>query len=298
MAHPPIVVQENVSSGICLMLAALFWFATLDATVKYLMQSYPLIQVLWARFFIHVVVVLLWMGPHLKDRLRSRKPGYQLLRSLLLFGMTALWFLGLKTTPLATASTILFITPILVTILAWPVLGDFVGLRRWIGVGVGFVGALIVLRPDMGSIDLGLLALLGAATSNGFYQVITRKVRSMDEPLTSLFYSGLVGMLVLSCLVPFDWVMPTLVDGLWFLYAGLTGALSHWCLIRAFRVAPAPVLAPYSYTALVWASLLGYLVFGDVPDKWTMTGAGFIISGGLYIFHRERQIQHGRVQSV
>jgi len=274
------------------MLVALFWFVTLDATAKFLMQSYSLVQVVWARFFIHVLLAMLLMGRRLKEHITSRKPAYQLLRSFLLLLMTALWFLGLKTIPMATASTILFMAPIIVTILAWPVLGDFVGPKRWGGVVIGFIGAMVVIRPDISGVQIGMLAALGAAISNGVYQVLTRKVRTLDSPLTSLFYTGFLGAAVLSFAVPFHWTTPTVADSLLFLYAGFSGAISHLCLIRAFQLAPAPVLAPFSYTSLIWASAIGYLVFGDVPDQWTLIGAGLIIGSGLYIFYRERRLRH------
>lgn len=281
--------RENVAAGIGWMLVTVFWFITLDAIAKYLLQSYPVTQVVWARFFFHLLTALVLMGTSLPRAIRSASPGLQLLRSLLLLATTTLFFLGVRTVPLATASTIMFLSPIFITVLSIPLLGEKVGPRRLMGVLFGFTGAVIVVRPGFDSISAGLLFLLAGSFTNALYQVTTRHVRLYDEPATTLFYTALSGAAVLSFAMPFEWRPPD-AQG-WFLLVsiGITGGIGHLCLIRAFRLAPAAAVAPFTYTGLLWASLLGFSIFGEIPDLWTLLGAALIIGSGLYIFHREQQ---------
>ena len=207
---------------------------------------------------------------------------------------TTLFFLGITTIQLATASTIMFLTPILITILAIPLLGESVGIRRWVGVLVGFSGALVVVRPGTGSIEIGIIFLLAAALSNAFYQITTRKVRTNDHPITSLLYTGLIGTIGTSILVPSYWQWPAIQHIPLFLLLGLVGSISHLCLIKAFRLAPASVVAPFGYTGLVWSIIFGFVLFADLPDRWTVIGASIIITSGLYIFHREQQVSKAK----
>ena len=279
--------------GIAWMLATMFWFVTLDSTAKYLMQSYPVVQVIWARFFFHLVFVAILMGRHLPRQVRSQWPGQQYLRSFFMFATTVLFFSGLHILPLATAATIMFLSPILVTMLSIPLLGEKVGMRRWIGIVIGFAGALVVMRPGTDSLQLGILVVLAAAFTHALYQVSTRKLRSRDGPITTLFYTALVGAAVTSTAVPFYWEPVALSAWPLFVFAGLAGCIGHLCLIRAFRCAPASVVAPFSYSSLLWATLFGFVLFGDLPDSWTLAGAALIIGSGLYIFHREHRLKAG-----
>lgn len=280
--------QENIGRGILWMLATMCLFTAMDALAKYLVQYYALPQVVWARFAFHILWLLLILRGTLRQAIHSAATGLQLLRSACLLLTTLLFFSGLQTTPLATASTIMFLSPIMVTLLAIPLLGEQVGVRRWIGILTGFVGALIVVRPDSSGIELGQFLLIAAAFSNSIYQILTRKVRAIDQPLTTLFYSGLVGALMTSAVVPAYWTVPDVAGWSLFIVVGLLGALSHFCLIRAFRIAPASSVVPFSYSSLLWATLFGFLLFGALPDRWTLLGASIIIGSGLYIFHREQ----------
>jgi drug/metabolite transporter (DMT)-like permease len=205
---------------------------------------------------------------------------------------TILFFLGISTIQLATASTIMFLSPILITILAIPLLGESVGLRRWSSVFVGFCGALVVVRPGVDSFEFGMIFLLIAALTNALYQINTRKVRVYDSPITSLLYTGVFGAILTSLVVPFFWAWPTLEHWCIFLFLGIAGSVSHLCLIRAFRVVPASVVAPFGYTSLVWAVGFGFIIFGELPDRWTVIGAAIIIASGLYIYHRENVIKN------
>jgi len=283
--------QENRSIGILWMLATMFCFISLDAVMKHLLESYSLVQVTWGRFFFATLVAVAACGPRIGTLVVTRAPGLQLSRSLLLMTTTGVFNAGIRTTPLATATTIMFMSPILVTLLSMPLLGEKVGWRRWAGIVLGFAGAIIVVRPwqeGLGGTGSGMLLLLVAALLNANYQILTRKVRH-DDPLTSLLYTAAAGALVTSAMVPWFWVWPTAFDWLLLVLTGVAGGIGHLCLIRAFRQAPASVVAPFTYSSLVWAALFGFAIWGDWPDLWTWSGAAVIIGSGLYIFHRERQ---------
>jgi len=283
---------EHRAAGVLWMLATMFCFISLDTTMKFLLAAYPLVEVSWPRFFFATFFAAAIAGPNLPDALRSRAPILQTARSLILMVTTGVFNAGVKLLPLATATAIMFTTPILVTVLSIPILKEEVGTRRWIGVALGFLGALIVVRPGLGGLGFGALFLVIAALLNANYQILTRKVRIHDQPITSLLYTAATGAIVTSALLPFDWQWPS-ASG-WFLFAlsGLMGCLGHLCLIQAFRRAPASVVAPFSYSSLVWASFYGWFIFAEWPDLWTWVGAALIIGSGLYIFHRERLKHH------
>jgi drug/metabolite transporter (DMT)-like permease len=284
--------HENHAAGILWMLATMFCFISLDAMMKELLLTYSLVQVTWARFFFATLIAALAAGPNLRAVVKTKVPALQLTRSLLLALTTGMFNAGVRLVPLATATTIMFLTPILVTALSVPLLKEHVGLRRWIGVGIGFLGALVVVQPWEGETEMflwGAVLLLVAALLNANYQIITRKVRLYDEPMTSLFYTAMVGAVVTTVIVPWYWQAPTLMDWLLLVSTGLAGGIGHLCLIQAFRHAPASVVAPFSYSSLIWAALFGWLFFAEWPDAGTWLGAALIIGSGLYIFHRESQ---------
>ena len=293
VSRPIRTQDDNVKSGIAWMLLTTLFFVSLDAVAKHLVSSYPVLQVVWARFLLHMILVVLILGPRLRHFARSANPSLQIVRSILLLATTVLFFSGVRLLPLADASAILFISPILLSILAIPFLGEKVGPYRWAAIFVSFLGALVVVRPGVGVMGVGALFLLGCACSNAFYQLITRMLRGTDEARTTLFYTGLAGTVGTSLAVPLVWI--PIAPGDWPLFAamGVFGCLGHFTLIKAFQSAPATVVAPFSYASLIWAILLGFFVFGDLPDLWTLVGATIIATGGLYILHRE-QIQKAK----
>ena len=291
VSRPVAADSENVQAGILWMLLTAACFVALDATAKLLLETYPLIQVVWARFVFHLIVLVLFLGGGLRRIVRSNAPGTQLLRSGLLLVTTFLFFAGVHLVPLAKASAIMFLSPILVTVLSIPLLGERVGPRRWFGVCAGFAGAMVIVRPTLESIEIAALFLLAAALTNACYQITTRRLRVIDEPMTTLFYTAILGAVLLSFLVPFLWMTPSLADwGLMILMGGF-GAVGHLCLIQAFRAAPASAVAPFAYSNLIWATLSGYLLFGNLPDFWTVVGALIIAASGIYILYRERRVK-------
>jgi drug/metabolite transporter (DMT)-like permease len=280
--------QENSVAGIFWMLATMMWFIALDTVAKELLtrSQLPLLQVVWGRFFFHFLIgagaVLIW-----RSQLASKVPFWQIARSALLFLTTVLFNAGLLTTPLATATAIMFLSPIMLTGLSHLVLGEQVGPRRWFGVAAGFLGALIIIRPGTEGFNKGALFLLAAALVNAVYQLATRRVAQSDGPYVSFFFTALIGAILSSFAVPFAWAEPGNVAWLLLVSMGLLGGVGHLFLIFAFDRAPAAVVAPFAYSALIWASIAGYLLFGEVPGSWTVLGALVIAGSGLYIFHRE-----------
>jgi drug/metabolite transporter (DMT)-like permease len=290
MSISSLAPRENIAAGIGWMLATVFCFMTLDALAKYLLQYFPTSQVLWARFFFQMVIAVAVMWPTLPASLRSGNLRLQLIRSVLLLVTTLLFFLGLKTVPLATAASISFLTPIFVTVLSIPLLGEKVGPRRWTGVLIGFAGALVIVRPGIAGISAGMLFLLACSFTNALYQIVTRLIRHHDSAETTFFYTAVAGAAVYSLAAPFDWQPPGGIEWVLLLGLGIAGGLGHYCLIRAFRLAPAAVLSSFAYTGLLWATAFGFAIFGELPDLWTLLGASLIIGSGLYIFHRESRV--------
>lgn len=286
-----IATQERSAPGrgLALMLGATLMFVSLDALAKHLSQSYPVLQIVWARYAALAVLLAFYIGRRLPGALRTRCLSLQIWRSLALIATTGLFFSALSFIPLADATAIMFVAPILVTALSMPLLGERVGPRRWASIVVGFGGALIIIRPGTAAMDPAAFLALAAATCYALYQIATRRLSRSDPPMTTLFYSALVGAGLTSLVVPFAWIAPrSLGDGLALAALGVIGGLGHYLLIKAFDAAPAATVSGFGYFTLVWATLLGFLAFGDLPDAWTVVGALVIAGSGLYILHRER----------
>lgn len=279
------------------MLLTVFLIVCMDAVAKYLTQHYPVPQVVWARFTFHGLILLLYLGRRCTLLGQSRRLGLQITRGALLLATTVLFFNGLYWLPLAAASAIVLTNPLFTTALSVPLLGEPVGVRRWVGVVVGFIGALIIIRPGSGVMQWAALFPLGAALCYALYQITTRKLAHHDHSLTTLLYSVSVGIPATTLVMPFYWVWPTPLH--WGIMAclGALGMVSHFCLIKAMEAAPAAVVSPFSYSNMLWAVLLGLVIFGEFPDGWTLVGAGVLIVSGLYVFHRE-QMRKGDVTGV
>ena len=263
-------------------------FTSLDATAKYLAQDYPVPQVLWARFSFHLLFVAAFLGTRLSVTLRSQRLGLQLTRSVLMLLTTGMFFFAVRALPLADVVAIMFVGPLFVTALSVPLLGDYVGPRRWSAVAVGFLGALVIVRPGSGIMQgLAILPVL-AALSHALYTITTRQLANHDLPMTTLFYTAALGAAVTSGIVPFFWVAPDPAGWLLMALLGFFGAAGHLTLIKALGYASPVVVAPLSYASLIWSIGLGFALFGDLPDAMTLVGAVLIAGSGLYVFHRER----------
>jgi drug/metabolite transporter (DMT)-like permease len=228
--------------------------------------------------------------------MRSARPGLQIVRGLMLVSTTICNFMAFRYLQLDEALAILFATPFLVAVLAGPLLGEWVGWRRWTAIAVGFFGVLIIIRPGIsGGMQWAALFSVAAAVFYAAYGITTRMVSRGDPSETTLFYGNLVAVAVMAPLLPFVWSGPVSWLDLALMAAmGALGSASHYLLIAAHRRAPASVLSPFIYTQIVWAVALGYLVFANVPTRWTLIGSAVVIASGLYLIHRERKVT-GRV---
>lgn len=277
--------------GIGLMCGAVACFAALDCSAKWLgTRGLDPLAVAWARYAVAVALVSVFVNPVTTPALvRTNRLGLQTLRSLLLLGSTAFNFVAVRHLQLAETVSIQFGTPLLVALLAGPMLGEWVGPRRLVAIAAGFVGVLVVVRPGPDGIHPAALLCLGNVVCYAFYILITRRLAATDSSATTTFFSGLAGVALLSPVMPLVWTTPD-TPLVWLLLAGLGlfGAFGHWLLVLAHARAPAAVLAPFIYTQLLWMLILGWLVFGDVPGPWTLAGAGIVVASGLYLLDRER----------
>ena len=264
-------------------------FALLNAAAKSLAGDLPMVELLWARTAGHLAFVVAAFGPRYGRRLfNTRHPAFQLARSLLPLGSTASNFMALRFIGLATAAAINFTAPCIVALLAAPMLGERVGVRRWLAIGVGFAGVLVVIRPGSDVAQMASLLSLGTAVCYAGYQVLTRRVVGTDPPETTVGYSALVGTVVTTLLVPFSWSAPSSWTQLGVLLSmGLTGGLGHYLVARAYMWAPASVVSPFNYVQLLGAAATGYLIFGDVPGPELWLGAALIAASGLSIAYAE-----------
>ncbi|MCW5729871.1 MAG: DMT family transporter [Alphaproteobacteria bacterium] len=286
-----VVFRQSALRGIFLMMLAVALFAMLDTVVKYLGQHYPVPGLVFARYGVHLLVMLILLAPRRGlGLLRTSRPGIQILRSLLLLGASFFFFTALQYLPLAEAAAIGFVTPFLVTAFSVPLLGEKVGIRRWSAVAAGFLGVLVIIRPGAEAFTVGAVFPLLMALCYSIYQILTRKISAHEDAIVSLFFTALVGTLVMSAVLPFAWVTPaTAWHGALVVATGCLGAFGHFALIKALAHAPASVLAPFSYSQLLWVTLFGFLVFGDLPDGIAVLGMAIIIASGLYIASREAQ---------
>jgi drug/metabolite transporter (DMT)-like permease len=218
----------------------------------------------------------------------TSRPVLQLVRSSLLFLSTTIYVSALGYIPLATAAAIGFMSPFIVTALAPFMLGEKVGLRRWVSVALGFAGAMVVIRPGAGAVSTAALLVLGSATCSALYQLMTRKLAAHDPAETSITYIAMAGFLLASVALPFTWKTPeTALDLLLFVALGLFGGFGHYFMVRAYELAPAPLIAPFNYAQLICTVILGVAVFGQFPDLWTCVGSAIIVATGIYLLLRE-----------
>ena len=281
----------NEKLGIFWMLGAMMMFSVTNSFAKLLMANYTVIQIVWARYFFQFVLLIVFLGPSLKKILVTNKLLLQIVRSLLLLGTSILFFFGLSKLALADISSIMFVAPILVTILSMPLLGERAGPRRWAGIIIGFLGATIIIRPGYGMIQYTALFPLGAACLYALYQISTRFLGRTDNAMTTLLYTASSGTTILTSLVPLYWKTPDTEGWLMMVLLGVTSNLGHFSMIKAYEHAPAPTVVPFTYANLLWMTLFGYILFSDLPDLWTISGACIVAGSGLYIFHRENKSQ-------
>lgn len=270
-------------AGVCL--------SSLDTTAKYLVREHSLFVVVWARYAGQMLVVtpFAWhrAGPGFW---RTRKLGLQLLRSLMLVLATMAFFGGLRYLPLAEASAVTFLAPIIVVVLSWPLLHEHATRARRIASVAGFLGIVILLRPGSAILHPAVALLVGAAFANALYQLLTRKL--LEEGMhTTLFYSASVGTLALTLALPWaiDDARPAAGALVPFVMLGLFAGLGHWFMTRAYLLAPASMLTPFTYLQILWATAFGYLVFDQHPDRISALGMALIVASGVSLALWERR---------
>lgn len=283
--------EAATSRGILLLIASLLLFTAMDALAKGLIQSYPVTQVIWARFAGQVLLVLLLVNRRLPVVARTHHPWLHLLRSAAQMGATGFFFLSLAHIGLAEATALADLNPVMITLGAAVFLGERLGPRRIAGVVAAMIGAMIIIRPGADVFTPAALLPLGCAVCYAASALLTRKVGMTESPWTSMLYGALFGMVVTTVLLPGAWE-PVAASDLWiFVTIGCLGTAAQVCLIRAFSMAEASVLAPFGYVSILFATFWGIVLFDEWPDRLTILGATIIAASGLYIWHRETQLR-------
>ena len=290
----PLVNQSNANAkGILWQIIGMLFFGSMDAVSKHLTSSLPVIEILWVRYLFFALFGLLLAVHYSGLRgLRTSIPFLQIARGLALVFEIVLFTYAFRYLPLADAHVMAASVPLIVLALAVPILKERVGHRRWFAVVLGFLGVLIILRPGFGNWQPILFLPLLGAFGFAVYLVLTRMAAKFDTIGTSAFYTGVVGLSVLTIFLPLEWKTPTIEEWGWLLLASVLGLCGHISVIKALSIAEASVLQPFFYVVLVWATFLGFIIFDDIPDFITIIGACIIVGSGLYAWYRERVNQN------
>lgn len=288
MTRPP-TGAHNPIAAILLMVFAALSFTVLDGTAKHLAAEYPVPQIVWGRYVFNLALMALFVPKVGTAGLwRTARPMFQIVRGLMLVGATASIFMAVKFLPLSETYAISFVSPFIVTLAAALILREHVGPRRWLTIAVGFVGVLIVLSPGGGALGWAAVFPFMMACFWAAYQIMTRIIGTTDPPLATLFYTALTGTVASTVAVLFVW-QPISFDGwIGLAFIGAVGLAGQLALIRAYALAEASLLSPLVYTQIVWAGLIGYFVFGDVPDGATIAGAVLIVVCGILLVRHPR----------
>jgi drug/metabolite transporter (DMT)-like permease len=277
--------------GIALILLSTTFLGVSDVTAKYLSASLPSIEIAWLRFLVFAVIMTPAMipgSPLYAMRISSVGLPLMLMRGAALLGSSLFFITGLRYLPIAEASATGFVAPLFVTALSIVFLSEKVGVRRWLATATGLFGVLIILRPGTSAFHAAAFFPIVSALAWAATLIMTRMMSGREHAITIMTYSSIAGVAILSVLVPFFWVAPSWHAVMFGILIGIASTAGQWIVVLAFRYADASVLAPFSYSQLVWVSVLGFLVFGELPDGWTVVGAAFIVGSGLYTAHRER----------
>ena len=273
------------------MIGAIFCFASMDATAKYLMKEIGPAQTIWARYTVQAILVTVLILPKINVYGRTKYPKLQFLRSVALMMATTLFFFAFSRLGLAEASAIFNISPVLITLGAFLFLREQIGPRRVIGILVSLLGALIIIRPGSGVFTVYAILPLGAAIFYSTYSLATRFVGTDESPWTSLFYSAIFGAICYSIYIVFNWNPMSNNALLLTTIIGLFGTAGHLCLIRALTFGEASLVAPFIYTNLLFTTIWGFVLFGNFPDFWTIVGALIIVAAGIYVWARDRAVR-------
>lgn len=279
--------------GISLMLAAMAVLPFLDVVAKYLgRQGVPVMQIVWARMFFGAAMTLPFAVKIVGVRgLIPDRPYYHSLRAALLIAATGCFFWALHFLAIADALSIFFVQPLIVTVLSPFVLGEKVGLRRWVAVMIGFIGTLIIIRPGLQEINPGVFLALAAGTGLALYMLMTRKIAGQSHAMVTTFHTSAIGAVFASVIAVYFWLPPTGAQWGLLLLLAFIATFGHFLIVRAYDYCEASLLAPLAYTEMVMATAAGWWFFGDLPDRWTLLGVAILISCAIYISVRERANQ-------
>ena len=285
--------KQHPLKGVLFFMTAIFLISVVDTVCKVFTKDLHSIQLVWGYFVginLTLWVFFLFKGAKFSNLRRTERPLLQIIRPAFLVCSISSLFIGLTYLPIAEATVIGFVAPLFITALSVPILKESVDIHRWSAVAIGLVGVIIIIRPGGDLWHLASVMPLLGALFFALFQIITRLLAATERTHTTLFYTGLGGLAWSSLIVPFVWVTPSITHIFVFLSTGAMGAMAHLCMISAFDRAEASLLAPYNYTKLIWVSVLGYLIFDDVPSLDMWIGAIIIVSAGLYILYRERNV--------
>lgn len=280
----PARVSRPLLGVLCMCIAGTL-FPIMNGLVKLLAESYEPTQIVWFRIVVHLALVALVFTPRMGlDLFRTQRIGLQLVSSVMMLLSTVFFFSAVKYVGVAEAISVSFVGPLAVVLLAWPLLGERITTMRIVAVVVGFAGVLVVIRPGSAVFQWASVLLLGSALCYAVYQIVIRRLAGVDHPATSIFYSVLLGAILLSVLVPFVWATPkSWIDWLLLLSLGAMGGLGHYCVARALTYASANFIAPFNYFQMIGSVIVGYLMFAEVPDLYTWLGTVLIIGAGLLV---------------
>ena len=285
--------KQHPLKGVLFFMTAIFLISVVDTVCKAFTKDLHSIQLVWGYFVginLTLWVFFLFKGAKFSNLRRTQRPLLQIIRPAFLVCSISSLFIGLTYLPIAEATVIGFVAPLFITALSVPILKESVDIHRWSAVAIGLVGVIIIIRPGGDLWHLASVMPLLGALFFALFQIITRLLAATERTHTTLFYTGLGGLAWSSLIVPFVWVTPSITHIFVFLSTGAMGAMAHLCMISAFDRAEASLLAPYNYTKLIWVSVLGYLIFNDVPSLDMWIGAIIIVSAGFYVLYRERNV--------
>ena len=283
------VLTDRPLVAIGLFSVAMMIFSSTDGAAKYLSSEIAPQQIIFLRYVIILTLILLFsIYQGRRNLFKTEQPKLQILRGLCMASSGLLIYFALKHLPLELCAAISFVSPLFVTVLSIPLLGERVGLRRWIAVLIGLLSVLIILRPGGTSFQLAMLLPLGASLCWATGLTLTRLMRDREQALTVLAWSSLVGVVALSPLAWSVWLTPNASQWTILILLGIFNGLGQYLVIRAFMLASASLLAPFSYSIIIWSMLIGLVVFNSFPDAITLVGTTILIAAGLYIWHREK----------
>lgn len=272
--------------AIAIMCFASLCFIAMHTFIKSVRGEVPVGVILWSQYAFQLVLLSLVLARHIPRMVTAPLLGLQIIRAVTLMLAICGFFIAVGLMQLADAITIGFVAPLMITALSVILLKEKVSRGHWIAIVVGFLGVLIVVQPGTGLFNWTALVPLGAAVCVAIYQTLTRPIGQVVDSTTILFNATLIGLVVSSLALPFFWQTPSLESALFLMAAACLGAMAHFCLIKAYQWAPASVVAPFAYIELIYASALGFAVFGDIPDLATISGGVIIAASGLYLIRR------------